>query len=54
MTATPAATLNGSFSEDALRYLLLHAIEPDVAREAGVREERGALVWPYRRARLAL
>jgi hypothetical protein len=43
---TPAPTLGG-FTNAGFGYLLRHAIEPELAAELGVREERGELVYPY-------
>lgn len=34
------------FTESGCTYLLRHAIDPELAAELGVREERGALVYP--------
>jgi len=39
--------LSAVFSERSLRYLLAHAIDPDLAAGLGVREEQDALIWPY-------
>ncbi len=39
--------VDGRFTESGFAYLLRHAIDPELAAELGVREDRGALVYPY-------
>lgn len=36
-----------SFTPQALDYFASHAISPELAAEVGVREEAGALLYPY-------
>lgn len=39
--------MSATFNDAALRYLLRHAIDPELAERVGVREDRDALIWPY-------
>src|SRR5688572_15797194 len=47
MTAPTITAAEHQFTERALDYLRDHAIDPQVALDAGVHENPGALVFPY-------